>query len=158
MQGNRTVIPTARKEGLVIQELPDEVLVYDLKRHQASCLNHTAARVWRHCDGKTSVAEVARRLEQESSPVDEQVVWYALDQLDKFNLLEERPQLPPEFASLSRRQFLRKTALAAAIAVPIIVAVVAPTPAQAASCLASGSVCTTHSQCCSGNCSNFSCS
>ena len=50
--------PFARKrEGhLVIDELPDEVLVYDLDRHKAHCLNQTAALVWQHCDGKMAIA------------------------------------------------------------------------------------------------------
>ncbi len=45
-------LPRARKEGLLIQELPEEVLVFDLSTAKAHCLNHTAALVWRRCDGK----------------------------------------------------------------------------------------------------------
>lgn len=37
--------PLARSEGLVIQEMPDEVLVYDLETNKAHCLNETAAFV-----------------------------------------------------------------------------------------------------------------
>ena len=44
--------PVARQEGLVIQEMPDEVLVFDLKTNKAHCLNETAAFVWKACDGK----------------------------------------------------------------------------------------------------------
>jgi hypothetical protein len=46
----------------VIQELPDETLVYDLQRNRAHCLNRTAALVWRHCDGQATVADLARSL------------------------------------------------------------------------------------------------
>src|SRR2546423_15689116 len=46
--------PRARDARLVIQELPDELLVYDLERHRAHSLNRTAALVWRHCDWKKS--------------------------------------------------------------------------------------------------------
>ena len=35
--------PRARKDGLVVTELPDELLVYDLERHKASC--HHVTRV-----------------------------------------------------------------------------------------------------------------
>jgi len=56
--------PLARQDRLVVQELSEEVLVYDLDRHRAHCLNRTAALIWRHCDGSTSVAEMARRLPQ----------------------------------------------------------------------------------------------
>ena len=39
--------PVARKSGLVVQEMPDEVLVYDLNSNKAHCLNQTAASVWK---------------------------------------------------------------------------------------------------------------
>ncbi len=48
-------VPIARKEGLVIQEMPEEVLVYDLDTNKAHCLNQTAAFVWKSCDGKNSI-------------------------------------------------------------------------------------------------------
>ena len=37
------MLPEARQDGLVIEELLEEILVYDLKRHRAYCLNRTAA-------------------------------------------------------------------------------------------------------------------
>ncbi|PYS79821.1 MAG: hypothetical protein DMF70_12375, partial [Acidobacteria bacterium] len=63
-QASNQTKPLARKEGLVIQELPDEVLVYDLDRDRAHCLNETAAFVWQRCDGRTSTVEIARSLGQ----------------------------------------------------------------------------------------------
>ena len=60
----RNAKPIARKQGLVIQDLPDEVLVYDLDRDRAHCLNTTAAFVWQHCDGKSTVGEIAAKLAQ----------------------------------------------------------------------------------------------
>jgi hypothetical protein len=53
------MLPHARSEGLVIRELPEETLVYDLKRHRAHCLNPTAARVWSYCDGQTRYTQPA---------------------------------------------------------------------------------------------------
>src|ERR1700674_441139 len=80
--------PLARKAGLVIQELPDEVLVYDLERDRAHCLNQTAAFVWQRCDGRTSTGEIARSLGQEvNAAVDEKVVWFAIDQLGRNHLM-----------------------------------------------------------------------
>ena len=63
MMKNNTeqIIPQARQEGLIVQELSEEVLVYDQQRHQAHCLNQTAAVVWRQCDGRRGAQEVARR-------------------------------------------------------------------------------------------------
>jgi hypothetical protein len=57
-------LPFARTHQLIVQEVPDEVLVYDLDRHKAHCLNRTSAIVWKHCDGKTTVAEAKRLLER----------------------------------------------------------------------------------------------
>ena len=55
--------PKARQHGLVIQEMPDEVLVYDLDTNKAHCLNRSAALVWRSCDGNNTVADIVREFE-----------------------------------------------------------------------------------------------
>ncbi len=82
--------PLARKNGLVIQELPDEVLVYDLETDKAHCLNQTAAFVWKKCDGKTSVAAIVGQFKQQTgSVIEEDLVWLAIDQLNERKLLEK---------------------------------------------------------------------
>ena len=84
METTTALMPRARQDELVVEELQDETLVYDLERHKARCLNRTAALVWRHCDGQTSVAEVAALLEEQLAiPADEAVVWMALDRLSR---------------------------------------------------------------------------
>ena len=60
MKTREQSVPRARKEGLVVQDMPDELLVYDVDRHKAHCLNQTAALVWKRCDGKTSVIFMCR--------------------------------------------------------------------------------------------------
>ena len=146
-------IPQARKNGLVVQELADEVLVYDLERHKAHCLNHTAAWVWKHCDGKATVADMARLLRAESNaPVGEEVIWLALDQLGQKRLLRTRVGWPKEVAGLSRREVLRQLGLAAAIALPLVTSIVAPAASQAATCFPNGTACASNAQCCSGCC------
>ena len=153
------LIPEARKKGLVVQELSGEVLVFDRERNKAHCLNPTAALVWNHCDGKTSVADIARAIQDEvNAPVDEDVIWIGLDQLSKSHLLQERASLPEEKAGLSRREVMRRIGFAAAVALPVVTSIMAPTAAQAANCLASGAPCTTSAQCCSGLCSGSVCS
>ena len=128
-------LPTARKEKLVVRELPDEVLVYDLDRHEAHCLNHTAALVWKHCDGRKTVGDMARLLEKEFTvPVAEEVVWLALEQLEKLHLLREQVVWPAGEARVSRRELVRKY-LPAALALPVIMSITAPTAqAQASGC------------------------
>src|SRR5437899_315891 len=109
--------PHAREEGLLIHELPDELLVYDLERHRAHSLNRTAALVWGHCDGRTTVAELASLIERELNlPAEEDLVWLALDRLGRAHLLRERLTPPAEAASYSRREFARKLALVGGIA------------------------------------------
>jgi hypothetical protein len=54
--------PTARSAHLTIQELPEETLVYDHRNNKAHCLNRTTALVWKLCDGRTSLAEIARQV------------------------------------------------------------------------------------------------
>src|SRR5437016_12201173 len=106
--------PLARREGLVIRELADEVLVYDLGRDRAHCLNQTAAFIWQCCDGRTSTAEIARALGKGvSAPVDEKLVWLALNQLADNNLLKRRLVTPQSLAGINRRQMVRTLGLAA---------------------------------------------
>lgn len=125
--------PEARKEGLVIRELGEEVLVYDLDRHKAHCLNRTAALVWQRCDGKTSVAQLGQQLETElKTRVDEEVVWLAVDQLDKSRLLKEKTSPDVTRVRLSRREVIKRVGLGTALALPLVSSIIAPTAAQAA--------------------------
>jgi len=143
----------ARKEGLLVQPVDDEVLVYDLTRHKAHCLNQAAATVWKHCDGRKGAAELARIVRRElDMPFDEQMVWLAIGQLDQARLLEERITTRPGSGKISRREVIKRVGLAAAISVPLISSVISPTPAQAATCVAKNGACTSSLQCCSKVC------
>src|SRR5262245_36691284 len=109
------LFPEARREDLVVQELSDEVLVYDRKLDKAHCLNQTAASVWKYCDGKTRIEDIHRQLEIEfNTPADEQLVWLALDHLGKARLLKEVFAPPEQRSGLSRRELIRRVGLSAA--------------------------------------------
>jgi len=150
--------PQARREGLVVQQLADEVLVYDQERFKAHCLNHTAALVWKHCDGKKTTSEIAQALGHEAgSPVDEELVWLALSQLGKSRLLTEQLMMPDGQARISRRELIRRVGIAAAVALPVVTSIVAPQAAQAINCKTSGQPCTTGPQCCSTVCNALIC-
>ena len=124
--------PEARKEGLLVHELSGEVLVYDLDRHKAHCLNKTAALVWERCDGKTSVPQLVQQLETTlKTPVDEEVVWLAVDQLGKSRLLQEKIAPETGRVRLSRRELIKRAGLGAVIALPLVTSIIAPTAAQA---------------------------
>ena len=152
MKTTRALMPIARQDELAVEELPDETLVYDLKRHKAHCLNRTSALVWQHCDGRTTVAEVAALLERQLKiPADEAVVWMALDRLGTAHLLREQVTLPAERARYSRREVLRTLRRAAGISLllPVVESIVAPRAAAQASCV-TASVCLASPQPCSG--------
>lgn len=153
-----TRTPKARREGLVIKKLDDELLVYDLETHKAHCLNPSAARVWSHCDGRKSVAEIALCLSEEAEELfTEEVVCLALSQLERFQLLEERVAWPVESKHLSRRELGRRLGLATVAALPFIASIAAPPAASAATCAGVGVPCLTNSRCCSGLCINGTC-
>jgi len=141
-------IPVARKEGLVIQETTDEVLVYDLTSNKAHCLNQTAALVWKSCDGHNSITDITKLLETEvGNSVHEDLIWLAIDQLNEKNLLEK--EMVSNFAGRSRREVLKKIGLATVVALPLVASLTAPTSALASTscaCLAPGD-CAAQSAC-----------
>jgi Coenzyme PQQ synthesis protein D (PqqD) len=127
-------LPTARRSNLVVRELAEEVLIYDEEGHRAHCLNHTAALVWKNCDGKTTVSGIAKRLGAYlSAPVSDEVVWLALDQLAEFDLLASGTALPTAPSLISRRKMIRRLGLAAAVSLPLITSIVSPRAAEAQS-------------------------
>jgi hypothetical protein len=123
--------PRRRVEGLLIRELPGELLVYDLEEHRAHCLNRAAALVFERSDGETSVRDLARMLHRElGAPADEGWVELALEKLGEAGLLREVSDEPARSgARPSRREMLRRAGLASAAALPIVLSIVAPTPA-----------------------------
>ncbi len=135
MRETRARLPRARKDKLVTTELGGEKLIYDERRDKAHCLNRTAAIVWEHCDGRTTVAEMARALERETgAAASSEMVWLALRQLERSHLLEEPVASPAQIAGMSRREMVRRLGIAAAVTIPLVTTIVAPTAAEAASC------------------------
>ena len=145
-------VPKARQEQLIVKELPDELLIYDLKRDKAHCLNETAALVWKNCDGHKTVEQLRELMEDNAgSPVPEEMVWLALDQLETFSLLDEAALKPGQFAGMNRRDMVRRVGMAA-IALPVILSIVAPTAQAQGSLLPPGACCNSPGQCQSNSC------
>jgi hypothetical protein len=145
---NNPINPMARQKGLVVQEMPDEVLVYDLDSNKAHCLNQSAAFVWKSCDGHNSVGDIVREFETNvGGKVSEDFVWLAIDQLNEKGLLEG--EVAPRFQGQSRRQVIKTIGLASVVALPVIASLVAPQNALGAvSCACSApSTCATLGQC-----------
>lgn len=152
--------PAARGDGLLIEELGDELVVYDDETKEAHALGPLAAAVFSAADGRRSVAELAdRAAERLDRPVSADEVWEALVQLEEHHLLE------PPAGGMSRRAFVRRSA-AVAFAAPLITSLAMPSLASAASC-ATTKACTVNTDCyvggkklsrkCSGNCNSCLC-
>src|SRR5882724_7680086 len=100
----RIALPRARHESLIIKKLPEETLVYDLERDKAHCLNQAAALVWKHCDGKTTIAKMTSLLQaQLDISANAEVVWLAIKQLQRFHLVESYDEETAAMPSVSRR-------------------------------------------------------
>ncbi|MEZ5424020.1 MAG: PqqD family protein [Pyrinomonadaceae bacterium] len=134
--------PKARKRGLVVQEMPGEMLVYDTETNKAHCLNDSAAFVWTSCNGVNTVSDIIREFEANAKgTVTQDFVWLAIDQLSSKGLLETK--IEPRFKGKSRRDVLKTIGLASVAALPIIASLAAPQSALAAtSCN-----CSRHSDC-----------
>jgi hypothetical protein len=128
----------------VVRDLGDETLVYDVERHQAHCLNRTAALVFRHVDGRRSVADIAAALSVPGGgAAGEDVVRLALRQLAEARLVEEAATEPaPSLASPGRREALRRVGVGAALLAPVVTSLLVPTPAEAAATCIPQSACT----------------
>ena len=144
--------PRRRQQSLVVHELPDELLVYDLRRHRGFCLGKNISWIWRHCSGQRTPGQIAEDLQAELGvPVPADVVGVALHRLSKARLLQD--PLVPASPGGSRRDLLKKAAQLGGLS---ILAISAPTAGQAATCLSAGacvnSRCTDPSGrvCCSG--------
>jgi coenzyme PQQ synthesis protein D (PqqD) len=143
------VFPAARTDGLLVESLDDELLVYDAERDRAHSLNAVAAAVWEACDGERGIEKLGRfATEKLGEPVSEDAVWRAFSQPDERQLLVG--ELP---SRMSGPEFSRRTALAragligasAAFAAPLVKSIVVPTAAEAgASCVPPNGQCGTN--------------
>jgi hypothetical protein len=138
--------PVARATGVVVRDLGDETIVYDAERHEAHCLNRTAALVFCYADGRSVVDIAAAVTSACRSVIDEETVRLALSQLAAARLLwegEAEPASPaPSPTDHGRREVLRRAALGAALLTPAVLSLVVPTPAQAAATCIPQSACT----------------
>ena len=118
-----------KRKNAIVRQLGDEFLVYDLETNKAHCLNRMAGEVWMLCDGKTTVAEIARKLRNDcESSVEETVVQVALSRLQKGGLMEQG-SFKSEHIVPSRRAAMRRIA-AAALALPVVASIRVPAAAQ----------------------------
>jgi hypothetical protein len=124
--------PQARTDDLVIEEVEDEVLIYDGKNARAHALTPDAARVWRACDGETSIDDLAVRLE-----LSRDTVVRALGELEGAELLESFGLDIVDVGNgngITRREMAFRSAKigTAVAAAPLLYSIAVPSPAAAA--------------------------
>ena len=123
------------RTSLIVKELAGEILVYDETSTKAYCLNKSAATIWGMCDGKTSISEMARKAAIEiDGMIDEVFVAVALTSFRDKGLLENESGDIRPIARLTRAELVARVGrvgLAAAVALPLVTSIVAPTAAKA---------------------------
>jgi coenzyme PQQ synthesis protein D (PqqD) len=121
--------PTSRRHGVKTQRVGEELIVYDLESCRVHRLNRTTALIWRHCDGRATIADLAKLVAEKTGlPANKHLVWMALDQLDRARLLRDRLARSPDERRFSRRQVLALGfAGAASLLLPGCESVTAPT-------------------------------
>ena len=160
--------PKSRETNLAIQELENEILIYDTLINKAICLNSTSALVWQACDGKRDVPEISRYLSKKhKQKLTEDLVWFTLDILKKSNLIANNDEITSVYEGMSRREIIRRVGIASVVALPVISSIIAPTSSRAASNVICGVLgetpCVTVADCdvaggetsCTDNCCRF---
>lgn len=145
--------PVSRLKNIIVQELPDELLICDTSNNRMFCLNKTAAEVWELADGTRNVKEISRLLSKElRSNVGEELVAFALQELSKESLLVEKMPVISAFQNLSRREVIRRVGFASMIELPLVSSLTMPTAARA---MSAAVPCQDDSEC-NGGCCNLS--
>lgn len=129
-------LPQARNTNIVIQEAGQELLIYDLLLNKAFNLNETARIVFNHCDGAVTFEELQSRYNFTA-----EVIYLALDELQKRNLLEADTDYSSPLINSDRREVIKRIGLTSLTMLPIISSIVAPSAASAASaCVNEGGI------------------
>jgi hypothetical protein len=117
-------------EGITVQDVETETLLYDGRTHKAWCLNRSSACVWRLCNGQNTVEQIAGLAAVElSSPFTEDLVLLTIEELREKGLVEAGAvEILPQ--GISRREMMSKIGLTAAALLPVVAALTAP-PAMA---------------------------
>src|SRR5437763_12082096 len=97
--------PIARNEELVVQEMPGEVLVYDIRTNQAHCLNTTAAFIWKNCTGANTLRDIEQMLvTKHGTGLDADFVKLGVNELAERDLLAAAPPA----SGLDRREVIKR--------------------------------------------------
>ena len=114
-----------------VQKVGTELLVYDECRNMAFCLNESSAMIWKLANGERTVAQIGAEAAAElKAGASEELVIFALSELRRDGLVEPFEAHPADH-TVSRRELLQRLGVSGAMLLPVVAAIVAPTPAQA---------------------------
>ncbi len=129
-----TAVPAARFNGLITTASDDELVVYDEAAKHIHHLNELSSVIWRLCDGRRGVGEIANAATDELGiEVREDAVRLALRKLDDAKLLDGSLSADVRGTAQSRRTFMKRATVAGA-AVPVIASLSAPQASAQNSC------------------------
>ncbi|WP_254172999.1 PqqD family peptide modification chaperone [Planktothrix pseudagardhii] len=119
------MIPVARTENLLLQDIGNELIIYDQDNNSSHCLTPLAVRVWELSNGQNTVNDIAKKLEKEfnlpgNSDVDMRgLVWLTLEELERYSLIKEYLRQPATnvIAGMSRRQAIKTATLVGGFAI-----------------------------------------
>src|SRR4051812_1574608 len=84
-----TVVPAARSDGLLIEPVGDETVIYDTDSKQAHCLKPLAAIAFGCCDGHATIGEITSAAQRRlGHDVSKSAVADAVAQLEGLGLLQ----------------------------------------------------------------------
>lgn len=131
-----------RGAHFIAEALDDEVIVYDRRSHTAHLLDLHSAEVWKAAETTISVSHVLRLMPGDSECEKQAMAHLTISGLEKAGLVTS------DLGHVPRRRLLRT--ISAAVALPAVISVLAPTPAAAASNLPNGAICVVAVDTCAG--------
>ena len=122
--------PRSIRQGMSVQQIGTETLVYDERRHLAFCLNESSSVIWRLADGEHTIAAIREAASAElKTQLSEDFVLYALGELRRDGLVETSEV--DSRATISRRAVLQKLGVGGALLRHANAPIVALTAVQA---------------------------
>jgi hypothetical protein len=135
--------PVARTEGLVIETVGDETVVFDVDSKEAHCLKSLAAAVFMYADGSRTTSDIAELAAYRmGTPVTEAEVTDAVSQLGSCSLLDQGPVVVHKSNGMSRRDALKRFGVVAGVAAATpLIATVSASAAPGDSKIPTGGCC-----------------
>lgn len=127
------IITRADGPHLIVQALGDEVVVFDRNKNKAHLLNPVAASIWRAAEGGCRIDAVTHLAGGESKERNLELARLAIFELERAGLVVSDRPVP------ARRRMLKR--LGQVVAAPMVISILAPPPAAAASNVPDGAIC-----------------